>query len=82
MCFHSLEIQKMAYFLKKSDNQSTYIDGPYPNKKEAKKARTVWIKAIPMKKSRGFTRKSYDGGDLVIFSHAVWSSVSFEIYKA
>ena len=64
------------YQLKVSDNNHSDVYGPFNSKAELVRERTQLIKAYNYDSKHGFKRSSYD--DMVIFKHAIYSSVIFE----
>ena len=68
--------------LKVSDNNNTNTFGPFNNERDAVKERTQLISAYGYTKANGFTRENYPENNQVIFRHAVYSTVIFEITPA
>jgi len=64
------------YQLKVSDNNDSSIHGPFNSKAELCRERTAIIQAYGYNKSKGFQRETYD--DMIVFKHAIYSSVVFE----
>lgn len=67
----------MKYILKVSDNHGTDVFGPFNSHRDAVYERTQTVKAYGYSSKKGFQREA--DGDTVIFRHAIYSTVIFEI---
>jgi hypothetical protein len=70
----------MRYNLKVSDNNGINIYGPFSTLRDATKERTSIIQSYGYNKGKGFTRESYK--NTVVFHHAVYSTVVFDVVAA